>query len=142
MGHGYPAPEAIFDSACRLLRRFAFQLDYDQIHPVVTSVLRQVGRGGTVLRVACLGRKTFLLPVWIDELPFGVGEEHRNRGRMAVHNRLLAWAVMYLQNPYLVILGDYGVMLGINLGRVLGRDDWDKTNAQQDAIKSQMHSHL
>src|SRR5713101_3912350 len=33
-------------------------------------------------------------------------------------------------------------MLGINLGRVLGREDWDDTKTQHRAIERQWHSHI
>src|SRR5712692_476462 len=119
----------------RWLGRAAFQFDYYQIKSGVAGVLRQVGSARGVLCVACLEGKTFLFPVWIAELPLGVAEEHRNRGRMAVHDRLLMRAVVHLQNPYLVVFADYRVMLGINLGRVLGREDGGETEAQRHPIK-------
>src|SRR2546427_6025860 len=46
------------------------------------GVLRQVGGGRSVLRIACFAGKAFRFPVRIAELPLGVGEKHRNRGWM------------------------------------------------------------
>src|SRR6266571_7081738 len=109
----------------------AFQFDYYQIKSGVAGVLRQVGSARSVLCVACLEGKAFLFPVRIAELSLGVAEEHRNRGRMAVHDRLLVRTVVHLQNPYLVVFADYRVVLGINLGRVLGREDGGETEAQR-----------
>ena len=73
-----------------------------------------------VLRVACLYIKGCLFPVRESELPLGVGEEHRNRGGMAVHDGLLVRAVVHFQNPYLIVFGHDCVMLGIGLDRILG----------------------
>src|SRR6266850_8010719 len=60
---------------------------------------------------------------------------------MAVHDRLLVRAVVHFQNPYLIVLTHQRVMLGINLGRVLGRDDRDETKTQHRAIEREWHSH-
>src|ERR1700674_2962689 len=63
---------------------------------------RQVGSGSFVLRIACLDGKVTLFPIWISELPIGVGEEYRNRRGMAVHDRLLVRAVVHFQNSHLI----------------------------------------
>src|SRR5208282_1544883 len=137
-----PAPRRLFHLRFRWLGCFAFQFDHDHIHPFVAGVLRQVGLGRAILRITCLDGKVFRFPVRIAELPVGVGEEHRNRGGMAVHDRLLVRAVVHLQNPHLGVFAHYRVMLGINFGRILRREDRDETEAQHRTIKRQWHSHF
>src|ERR1700674_814917 len=124
------------------LGRMAFQLDQDGIKPGVAGVFRQVGNSRGVLRHACLQVKVFLFPAGKSESPLGLGEGHNNRGWMAVHDRLLVRAVVYLQNAYLGVFAHYRVMLGVSLDRVLGRDDWGETEAQRHSIKRYSHSHV
>src|ERR1039458_6621831 len=61
---------------------------------------------------------------------------------MAVHDRLLVRAVVHFQNPHLGVFAHYRVMLGINLDRILRREDRDETDAQHHTIKRQWHSHF
>src|ERR1022692_4367667 len=61
---------------------------------------------------------------------------------MAVHDRVLVRAVVHFQNPRLGVFAHYRVMLGINLDRILSREDRDETDAQHHTIKRQWHSHF
>src|ERR1035438_3169001 len=117
-----------------MLRR-AFQFDHDDIHSGVAGVLGQVGDRSFILRLPGLDCEVYLFTVRKGKRPLGVSEEHRNRSGMAMHDRLLVWPVVHLQNSYLIVLSHYGVMLGISLDRILGRDESGKTKAHRYAIQ-------
>ncbi len=95
-----------------------------------------------VLRPACLQLKVFLFSVGVGECPLGVVEGHDHRGWVAVHDGLLVRAVVYLHNAHLVVFANYRVMLGVDFGSVLGRDDWGKTETQHHTVKRYSHSHV
>jgi hypothetical protein len=120
----------------------AFQFDHNHIHPDVAGVLRQVNRGGVILRIARLHSKRRLFPVRETELPLGIGEEHRDRSEMAVRDRLLVRAIVHFQNSYLIVFAHDRVMLGISLDCILGRDPWGKLEAHRHAIERSSHSHI
>ncbi len=50
---------------------------------------------------------------------------------MTVHNRLLVGTIVRLENPHLIVFRDDRVMLGINLDRILSRDDTRETETHQ-----------
>src|SRR5579863_7224464 len=120
----------------------AFQFDQNDVHSGAAGVLGQVGAGGSVHGIAGLEVEVLRFPVRKSELPLGVGEGYRHRIGMAVHHRLLARPVVHPQNPYLIVFADDRVMLGVDLSRILGRDDGRETEAHCRTTKRKSHSHV
>src|ERR1022692_727809 len=90
-----------------------------------------MSRGWSVCRIARLHIGVQRLSIRKSKPRFRTGEKHCDRIWVAMHDRLLVRPVMHLQNSYLVVLAQHGVMLGIDFGRVLSRKDRSETDAQQ-----------
>jgi len=83
------------------------------------------------LRVTGFDVKGLRFSVRESELTLGVGEEYGSGGGMTVHNRLLVGTIVGFENPHLIVFCDNGVMLGINLNRILRRDGARETETHQ-----------
>jgi hypothetical protein len=95
------------------------QLYKHDLEGLIAQIFRQVFSRRDKHGLPRLRRELFCLSIGKSKFSTGVGEEHRDACGMSVHDGFLVRAVADPQDPHLVILELDGVVLGIDLHRVL-----------------------